>query len=231
MMARRNVLASLGGGFLALLGGCGVFGSTYRYRYKMTVKVVTPEGLRTGSAVHEQIVSKSNVDLGELSGKRGMRTRGEAVAVDLPGGQTLFALIPDSEVAQAALDPEWHNDWVESARRISGRETPQGPLAIMVGKQTIQFAKLSPMLVRFRDIADSKSVEQVDPGDLANSFGPGYRLASLTVQVTDEPVTTGIEKRLPSFGAGSGFDAWYRSLPYGDPHRVALDDFRKGTMN
>ena len=53
-----------------------------------------------------------------------------------------------------------------------------------------------PTIVRFRDIADPKSVEQVDPDDLAKSFGPGVKLKSLTVQMTDEPVTTGIEKRL-----------------------------------
>ena len=52
-----------------------------------------------------------------------------------------------------------------------------------------------PYFVRFRNIADPKSVEQVDPDDLAKSFGPGVKLKSLTVQMTDEPVTSGIEKR------------------------------------
>ena len=50
-------------------------------------------------------------------------------------------------------------------------------------------------MVRFRDPADPKSVEQVDPVDFAKTFGPGYRLKALTVQITNEPVTTGIEKR------------------------------------
>lgn len=197
MMARRGFLASLGGGFPALLGGCGVFGSTYRYRYKMTVEVDTPEGLRSGSAVHEQIVSKSNIDLGDLSAKRGMRTRGEAVAVDLAGGQTLFALIPESEVAQAALDPQWNNDWVDSAQRIRDVETPQGPLALRPEKAADRFAKSTgyPKLVRFRAIDNPASVEEVDPANLANSFHPGYRLKGITVQVTDDPVTTGIEER------------------------------------
>jgi hypothetical protein len=53
-----------------------------------------------------------------------------------------------------------------------------------------------PYFVRFKDMADPKSVEQVDPDNLAKSFGAGYRLKSLTVQMTGEPVTVEIEKRL-----------------------------------
>ena len=53
-----------------------------------------------------------------------------------------------------------------------------------------------PYFVRFRDVRDPKSVEQVDPDNLAKSFGPGYRLKSLTATFTDAPVTRGIEKRL-----------------------------------
>jgi hypothetical protein len=52
------------------------------------------------------------------------------------------------------------------------------------------------MLVRFRDIADPTSVEKVDPDNLAASFGEGVKLRRITVQLTDDPVTTGIEKRL-----------------------------------
>ena len=52
------------------------------------------------------------------------------------------------------------------------------------------------MLVRFRDVGDPKSVEVVDAGDLAKSFGPGVKLRRIMLAVTDDPATTGIEKRL-----------------------------------
>ena len=201
MMARRGVMGVLAGAAAAVLGGCGVLGSSYSYRYKITIEVETPEGLKTGFSVHETIVSKSIVDLGDISAKRGMRTRGEAVAVDLPGGQVLFALMPDSSLTQAALDPEWTNDWVDSAQRISGGDTPQGPLEMKPGQQADRFAKPIglPMLVRFRDLADPKSVEKVDPGNLAASFGPGVRLRRITLEVTNKGVTEGIEQRLGWF--------------------------------
>jgi hypothetical protein len=44
-----------------------------------------------------------------------------------------------------------------------------------------------PIMVRFRDTRDPASVEQVNPDDLATSFGPGVRLRRITVQLTDDP--------------------------------------------
>ena len=52
------------------------------------------------------------------------------------------------------------------------------------------------MLVTFEYLADPTSVRRVDPDDLASTFGEGVSLKRITVQVTDDPVTTGIEKRL-----------------------------------
>ena len=52
------------------------------------------------------------------------------------------------------------------------------------------------MLVTFGDINDPKSVERIDPAAI------GVR--RIIVEVTDEPVTTGIEKRLGWLGSHRG---------------------------
>jgi hypothetical protein len=52
-----------------------------------------------------------------------------------------------------------------------------------------------PMLVRFRDINDPTTVERVDPDNLTASFGQGVKLRRITVQLTKDAVTSGIEKR------------------------------------
>ncbi len=197
MISRRNVLGVLAAGSATLLGACGIFSSNYSYRYKIIVEVDTLEGVRSGFAVHEQIVSKSNVDLGDISAKRRIRTRGEAVAVDLPNGRTLFALIPDSQLTQAALDPEWKNDWVESAQRITSGMTPKGPFPLIPRNIDAHSSTSSgqPILVVFRDYNDPGTVEAVDPRNLSASLGSGYVLRHINVQLTNEPVTTGIEGR------------------------------------
>jgi hypothetical protein len=57
--------------------------------------------------------------------------------------------------------------------------------------------KQYPLLVTFGDISDPASVKRVDPDNLELAFGPGYALQSITLSITDEPVTTGkVEKVL-----------------------------------
>ncbi|MEO1200299.1 MAG: hypothetical protein AAFX39_13885 [Pseudomonadota bacterium] len=53
-----------------------------------------------------------------------------------------------------------------------------------------------PLMVRFDDITDPLTVSQVDPCDLAASFGDDVSLSRVTIEATDAPVTTGIETRL-----------------------------------
>jgi hypothetical protein len=198
MMARRGMLGMLVGGAVALLSACNPLrGSNYRFR--MTVEVETPEGLRTGSSVYDVKGIGTN-DL--ITGDKGARSelRGEAVAVDMPNGQTLFVLLrmangtsSDDNLApmsMKAMDPAYKYNFhkEESAQRISSGDGIRSPADV---------AELDyPLLVTFTDIDDPRSVQRVDPANLAASFGPGIRLKRITVEVTDDDVTTGIEKRL-----------------------------------
>ena len=63
-------------------------------RYRLTVEVDTPTGLKTGSSVYEIKSRGYTAILGEGGLHRFSRSlRGEAVAVDIAPGQTLFALL------------------------------------------------------------------------------------------------------------------------------------------
>ncbi len=190
----------------ALIIGAALFlwatrsGGGERFRYRMTVEVETPDGLRSGHSVHEVRAAYQN-NLGLAPRSRNMHMTGEAVAVDLPNGETLFMLPPGSERVQQVFDPEWRNDWVESAARISDRKT-SGVLNFPIETNRERSPDGLPrqhagLFVRFRDINKPETVEEVNPERLEEAFGPGYALRRVTVQLTDEPVTAGIEKRLP----------------------------------
>ena len=69
------------------LSGCTKADS---YRYRLTVEVDTPQGLRTGSSVIEVGFLKIP-DWLPNGGGVSIKYRGEAVAVDLPDGQIVFA--------------------------------------------------------------------------------------------------------------------------------------------
>jgi hypothetical protein len=54
-----------------------------------------------------------------------------------------------------------------------------------------------PALVRFGDRNNPTSVALVDPANPAASVGPGVALERAIIEITDDPVTTGIEAKLP----------------------------------
>lgn len=232
MIARRTLLGLVAGGAAALLAGCGDVDTDKLaffytpYRYALKAEIETPQGVRAGSGVIEVKWSY-----------RSFKVTGQAVPVNLPNGETLFLTLrsPSSE-DWAAYAHEWTN--IRSPANLTGEDASEAYWHSVASDRGIYPVKRRrvtavedsdnyPYFVRFRDIRDPRTVELVDPDNLAATFGPGYRLKSLTVQFTDAPVTTGIESRLPSFGKGTGFDEWYRTLPYGDPRRLTRDDFVK----
>lgn len=184
-MARRSVLGLVAGGISALLGGCGLLGGN-SYRFKMTVEVETPQGLRTGSSVYE-VIAHNLTALTSEEAERSAGVRGEALMVDLPDGP-IFVLLktPDhspyknlAQLSMAALDEEYQNDWVESVRRIARSwSTLRGEVAYNDW----------PIIVRFRDIKDPTTVERVKPDTIG--------IKRIVIETTTDVITTGIDKRL-----------------------------------
>lgn len=205
MMRRRGVMGMLAGSVAAVLGGCNWIASPQEsLRYRMTIEVDTPQGLRSGSSVIETTYI-AGPGIGDASGLI-TRLRGEAVAVDLPGRRTLFALLrsvkdgdgagyhgrlfnhalADGAMVEPPLTRRFAaHEWIEE-RREAQRLKPRLTLP----------PEHYPMLVRFRDVDDPTSVEAVDPVALDKAFGPGVRLRRIVLAVTGDAVTTGIEKRL-----------------------------------
>ena len=62
------------------------------WRYKMTVTVETPEGIKTGSAVREVHV-RTEPDILPEAATMHFSVKGEAVVVDLGHGKYLFAVM------------------------------------------------------------------------------------------------------------------------------------------
>jgi hypothetical protein len=181
-------------------------------RFRMTVHVETPKGLRTGSSVMEISAWENSFALnGHV---RGRSFKGEAISVDLPSNRTLFALIvterPASfqifDIALDTLDPNYNFDWVESiARTKSERKSRESAIvspfrSLGLTKQIqsgVPFRSNYPMLVTFRDLNTPASVERIDPQNLGASFGPGYSIKAITVEMTDQPLTQKIAQKLP----------------------------------
>ena len=216
MFGRRGFTSLLLGAVtLTVLSACGPSRQdTAELRYRLTVEVDTPQGLRSGSSVIA-VKAVRNPDWVNPEG-RGNRASfiGEAAAVDLPGGRTLFALLNIENGYDAALYPllafesegstrkddlQNEKDLVAKYQSLSNTSSiapmPRTQETGCVPSQHCDDNSY-PMLVTFGDIKDPTSVKRVDPDDLSASFGAGVKLKAITVEITDDAVTTGIEKRL-----------------------------------
>ena len=237
MIGRRIFAGSILSCLCLGLLGCKV--NSTPYHYKLSVEVETPEGARAGSsviAVHMPNQLKGT----EVLGGSGPSAQGEAVAIDLPGGKTLFALL------RSQTNVDWAGSaHLESVDRKQAMFSDKEQYVEMLRNNRLVYPvqrwiegggdrKIDgyPMLVTFKDMADPKSVARVDPDNLAASFGAGYKLKAITVTGTDEPVTTGIGKRLGwlSEHPEPRLDPEYRgSTNPNISQQLSHGDFRVGT--
>lgn len=187
---------------------------TGRWRYNMTVSVETPEGLKTGSAVREIYADRDLVTFPESGGGHAKVSAGEAVVVDLGKRGVLFALMANDYGSDYAYTIVF-----DSFPFSSGDLTPAGIRhyrALKTGKVTLT-PDHYPAMVTFADMRDPKSVEPVWQGEHYNEkvghgarrsfrvatdnfekiFGSGVKLNEVTIEMTDEPVTSGIDNYLP----------------------------------
>jgi hypothetical protein len=185
-----------------MLGACG---NTAEVRYKVTVEVDDMGTHRSGTSVWSFKLSEPTV---ALASPYDAEFKGEAVAVDLGNRQVLFALLKDENggLGTVQLWPEHlFKDLTSGSERIRNirqtasnegvsRELPRFRPAISHSREP--FVNY-PLLVRFRALDRPDSVEAVPPDALDKAFGAGVKLKRISVQITDEPVTDGIKKRLP----------------------------------
>jgi hypothetical protein len=195
-------------------------------RYRLTLEASTPEGVKSGSGVIEVTFAKRPVIIPEMQWVERW-VRGQAVMLDLGQRGVLFATLEQGQ--------NWHSLPKEVLTfAYWGRNLQHGDnirsLKDLRGRKNLP-VQLLPMLVRFRDLTDPTTVEQVDPNVLAKSFGPDIRLTKASVEITDDPVTKGIEVPLPWLANG-GSEKWlvtpHGELSTGKPaaHRLTFADFR-----
>ncbi len=169
------------------------------WRYKITIEIETPEGIKSGSAVRHV---RAVIPLLKLPESKTIdyEVTGEAVVIDLGEQRYVFALTSlDGYYETFRAFPFSGGDAKDRLKHYSS--LPVGSKAeLKIGH---------PRMVTFENINDPKSVKEVygqswsrEEGykthdDFANVFGEGYKLKSITIEMTDEPVTSVVDKILP----------------------------------
>jgi len=191
-------------GLVLVVSGCN---AKYAWHQKQTVTVDTPSGSISGSSTVEVAWNEVN-----SVGNYPASYNGEATVLDLGDGRYLFALIGEGTKHLAFRTIKTRADKMG--------KTLFAEMAASQGQQARVLPKHYPLLVTFGDVNDPASVKRVDPNNLDAAFGcpsvagqaeqsdaPArertvartgerktgrcYTLKSITLEITDEPVTTG----------------------------------------
>lgn len=176
------------------------------HKYRLTVEVTTPEGIKTASGILAVVPDRNY--------NRGGRTtmRGEAVFVDLGQGKNLVALLAHQQGGKLDLD-----DINYVALRAYGAARGSRVSFTDIGRQTgivpVQ-GELIPVLVSFADPKDPGTARLVASDHAEAVLGDGYAVRGLTAEVVPngfwpidfggalgEPVTRGIDAKLPWLAA------------------------------
>lgn len=176
------------------------------HKYRLTVEIETPGGVRSASGVLSVRPNRSYGGTG--SGSSVPQTQGDAIFVDLGDGRNLVVLLTYGEDGSSFEDPSFLPTRLLGAkdRRTSFRDVKS-----FAGAPSMSVPEaLRPVLVSFADRGDPKSARRVNANDLEASLGKGYRLRGLSVDVIasgfwpvdfggslGEPVTRAIEAKLP----------------------------------
>jgi hypothetical protein len=127
--------------------------------------------------------------------------QGEAVVLELAGKGTVYVLSmtlrddglnnthvwPTQVTRAVGIDGGTHK---EDLQRIKGL---QGQRPFIPGEK----GQLLPVMVAFKDETDFRSVYRVLPKEFSKHFGAGVKFLGVEFEVTDEPVTQVLAKRLP----------------------------------
>lgn len=186
----------------------GVAYPSLTLRYRLTLEAEVDGKPMTGSGVIEVTYSKQPEF---ASGRdRVSSHRGEAVVLDLGDRGTLFALLKAGSDSRSIPESIVLRAFNFDGGAFPGPTVEEGfkKLRQLSGKRDLALDNL-PMLVRFRDINDPKTVERVSPLNIAERFGSDAKLVGATLEIvpagiwplnwfgiTGEPITNHVKAKL-----------------------------------
>jgi hypothetical protein len=179
-------------------------------RYRRTIEVQAPSGVKSGSSVLELALNRQNpIPLPGAGGADwggGFVTHGEAPFHLLDNGEVHFVALRDKDYRykRTITDVALSTLRFLELRRQDGTESGGNILNALVKAKTRGVAKPSyqPMLARFANVAEPKSIVWISP----DRPGAGYAVSAIALQVVDRstPLTRDLSARFPALAADQG---------------------------
>jgi hypothetical protein len=195
---------------------------SYSYAFRLVIDVDTPSGLKSGSSVLA-LTWRSQVPIGPRGDVT--QVKGEAVFVDLGGGRNVIATL--------GFGPNGNEDRIESlafeAFRRAGRPMNIETLSKAKGVAPLT-GDLIPMFVTFADLRDPKTARAVRIDEFPTVFGQGVTLRGVRIEMTNDPATREIAKKLPWIVGFKGYSGGQLHPDWSKPEKnLTGNHFIKGT--
>ncbi len=136
------------------------------HKYRLTVEVETPDGVKSASGVMAVHPDRSYSRGGHT------RTKGDAVFVDLGGGKNLVALL--AHLDGSNIDLDGMNYVALRAYGVAGRKVSFNEMNLVTGTVPVKGA-LIPVLASFSDPGDPATARSVLAEDVESSLGKGFK--------------------------------------------------------
>ncbi|OKO82503.1 hypothetical protein [Bradyrhizobium sp. AS23.2] len=199
------VLGIFAGAAIALIALIWIRFHSIDVRYRLTVEVQDGDQIKAGSSVIDVAYPMADIFTDALPD---VSISGYAPTVDLGEKGLLFLSFIDpirtpAQRKESNMMRCFYRDIgcmpfvaykltkliVSSSSSFHGeRKAALAELLRQSGPREVPLAAL-PQLDRFLDINDPNTRVSVSPDDLAASFGPGFQLKRVILQLTDDPVT------------------------------------------
>ena len=199
------ILLLIGGGFV----WWKITYPIYTYRYRITVEVEVDGAIKTGSSVIE-VTHWWDPTPGKSFGHYSTAAKGEAVFVDLGQGRNVITLLASGPNGNDVDYP------LKLVLTLYGLTFQVNDFAKLVGLRDHRDipAQQLPTFVTFADLNDPKTARVVGPAEFEQVFGAGAHFKRAFVDMVStgtwpfnalgwpsslagEPVTRGIEKKMP----------------------------------
>ncbi|MBN9041216.1 MAG: hypothetical protein BGP05_06165 [Rhizobiales bacterium 62-47] len=196
------------------------------HKYRLTIDIQTPDGIKSGSSVIAVYHAKDGGIIPGVGGGTGIKGDaifidlggGRNLVALLVRGEHASYLDGMDDLALRAFHAAGYSKSVQDVGASTAKNLSPAPssrrllfsdVKNLTGTVSLT-GTLIPTLATLKDVTNPKSIVEVSANDLVPVFGPGYRIesASLTMlpvglwpfdfgSVLGEPVTRGIEKKLP----------------------------------
>ncbi|MDH5723791.1 MAG: hypothetical protein OEY94_10795 [Alphaproteobacteria bacterium] len=176
------------------LASCDFMTPSMTINYKVTVEIETPEGIKSGYAVRQISNRVPLVQFPDVGNPASIR--GEAVVVDLGERGKVFYLLPQQS---------WQNGLYQAfpTKGASTKEGIEYYKKLKIGDKA-EWLKTPISFVYFSNLEDPTSLKAFNYGQIGDVLEEGYKVKSITVEITDEPITNRIEPFIKRFGYRSG---------------------------